>query len=237
MLVIHGGAYVNKYHLDLMDGLCDDLTERRVATWNIEYRPVGGPGADWPVMFLALAAAARHLYRLATDNQLDLGRVVALGHSAGGHLALDFAARLRRGQSGTTPPALRGVVASAPVVNLLAVYPDRPSTCNVLIGGSPDEVGNRYRDVFPLDQLPLFLPIWVVVGDQGSHAHGCRRYVARAQAVGDPAQLTELAGVVRTDRARIPCVGAHSAGRVGQFGLAGGLLALHARAVAPACRS
>lgn len=195
VLVIHGGAYVNKYHLDLMDGLCDDLTERGVATWNIEYRRVGDPGAEWPGMFLDVAAAADHLYRLAPDYQLDLGRVAALGHSAGGHLALDLAARPRRAKSGMTPLALRGVVAVAPVVNLLTTYPDRPGTCNILMGGSPDEVLDRYRDVSPLDQLPLGLPIRVVVGNQDSLAPGCRQYVARAQALGDPAQLVELPGV------------------------------------------
>lgn len=195
VLVIHGGAYVNKYHLDLMDGLCDDLAERGIATWNVEYRRVGDPGAGWPATFADVAAAADHLRRLAPDHGLDLHRIVALGHSAGGHLALWLAARHPPAALGSAPLALTGVVALAPVVSLIATYGDRPGTYTVLMGGSPDDVPDRYREASPLDQLPLGVPSWVVVGDQDDLAPGCRQYVAAARAAGDPAQLIELPGV------------------------------------------
>ncbi len=89
-----------------MDGLGDDLARRGIASWNIEYRRVGEPGGGWPGTLDDVARAADHLPVLAGQHPLDLARVVTLGHSAGGHLALWLAARPRipAGLPGAAPP-------------------------------------------------------------------------------------------------------------------------------------
>lgn len=194
-LVVHGGAYRNRYHLDLMDGLCEDLAARGVATWNIEYRRVGDPGAEWPGMFQDVAAAADYLGRAAQDYPLDLSRVVALGHSAGGHLVLWLAARQHNSAWGVPAVRLGGVVALAPVVSLKETYADRPDTYHIMMGGPPTELADRYDGVSPLHLLPLGVPVRVVVGDQDALAPGCRRYVAQARTAGDDVALVELSGV------------------------------------------
>src|SRR5919202_2506380 len=94
-IVIHGGYWRNPYGLDLMDGLSADLARRGIAAWNIEYRRIGDEGGGWPGTFIDVARAAGHLAHLASRYGLDLARVAALGHSAGGHLALWLAGRSR----------------------------------------------------------------------------------------------------------------------------------------------
>ena len=116
-VVIHGGCWLAEYDLGYMSALADGLTRDGVATWSIEYRRVGDDGGGWPGTFLDVAAAADSLVYLARDYDLDLDRVVAVGHSAGGHLALWLAARHRLQSDdplrGRSPLRLSGVVALA----------------------------------------------------------------------------------------------------------------------------
>src|SRR5437764_7356894 len=95
VILIHGGYWRARYGLDLMTGLAQDLVTRGYATWNIEYRRVGDPGGGWPGTLLDAAIATDYLRILAPSHGLDLQRVVPIGHSAGGHLALWLAARPR----------------------------------------------------------------------------------------------------------------------------------------------
>src|SRR5207245_10098223 len=44
---IHGGYWRNKYDLAHAGHLCSALTAKGVATWNLEYRSVGGAGGGW----------------------------------------------------------------------------------------------------------------------------------------------------------------------------------------------
>ena len=95
VILIHGGFWRARFGLDLMDGLAEDLAARGIASWNIEYRRVGQPGGGCPGTLWDVAQAADHLAHLAARHRLDLTRLVALGHSAGGQLALWLAARRR----------------------------------------------------------------------------------------------------------------------------------------------
>ena len=100
-IVVHGGCWLEKIPsmdaravaIDNMRPLAAALTEAGIATWNIEYRRLGHAGGGWPGTFLDVARAADHVRTLARGHQLDLTRVIAIGHSAGGHLALWLAAR------------------------------------------------------------------------------------------------------------------------------------------------
>jgi acetyl esterase/lipase len=76
---------------DLMHALAGDLHRRGWATWNLEYRRLGAPGGGWPGTFEDAAAGMDAI--AAVDAGLDLGRVVAVGHLAGGQLSLWLATR------------------------------------------------------------------------------------------------------------------------------------------------
>src|SRR5687768_4480719 len=86
IVVIHGGFWRVRYDLEHTGHLCAALTERGVATWNIEYRRVGTPGGGWPGTFRDVADAAADLFANAPRYRIDRTRVAVLGHSAGGHL-------------------------------------------------------------------------------------------------------------------------------------------------------
>src|SRR5699024_620832 len=91
-VVIHGGFWRAYYQRDLMHPICENLAAGGWAVWNIEYRRVGGAGG-WPMTFRDVATAIDFLELIAERHRLDLDRLAALGHSAGGHLALWLAAR------------------------------------------------------------------------------------------------------------------------------------------------
>jgi len=93
-LMVHGGCWQTDIaDRTLMNWIAEDLRDRGIAVWNIDYRGVDRPGGGYPGTFLDAAAAADALREHAAHYHLDLSRVVATGHSAGGHLALWLAAR------------------------------------------------------------------------------------------------------------------------------------------------
>ena len=102
VVLIHGGCWRAQYGRDLEHGVAADLVARGLAVWNIEYRRLDC-GGDWPVPLEDVAAAVA-----AMPEELDGERFALAGHSAGGHLALLAASRVRA----------RGVLAQAPVTDL-----------------------------------------------------------------------------------------------------------------------
>jgi acetyl esterase/lipase len=94
VILMHGGCYLAEFRgLAETSGIAADLAKRGYAVWNIEYRKLGEAGAGYPGTFLDVADAVDRLRVEAPKHQLDLRRVIAVGHSAGGHLALWAAAR------------------------------------------------------------------------------------------------------------------------------------------------
>ena len=89
VLMVHGGCWTTEIaDRSIMNWIADDLAKRGYAVWNIDYRGVDRPGGGYPGTFRDVAAAADALRGQAKANNLDLRRLVAVGHSAGGHLAL-----------------------------------------------------------------------------------------------------------------------------------------------------
>ena len=94
VLMVHGGCWQTDIaDRTIMSWIADDLRRRGIAVWNIDYRGVDRPGGGYPGTFQDAAAAADALRDHARQHRLDLTRVVAIGHSAGGHLALWLAGR------------------------------------------------------------------------------------------------------------------------------------------------
>ena len=96
VLMVHGGCWQTEIaDRRLMDWIAGDLRDRGIAVWNIDYRGVDRGGGGYPGTFLDAAAAADALREHAREHNLDISRLVAVGHSAGGHLALWLAGRPR----------------------------------------------------------------------------------------------------------------------------------------------
>jgi acetyl esterase/lipase len=174
-IVIHGGCWVAQLGnldrravaIDNMRPLAAALAEAGIATWNIEYRRLGDDGGGWPGTFRDVGAGADHVRTLARDHPLDLTRVVSIGHSAGAHLALWLAARAKLPPSSDLyarePFRLKGVVNLDGPPDLKATIPYQQPICGApvitnLLGGSPEERPERYREGSPIEMLPLGVP-------------------------------------------------------------------------------
>ena len=192
-IVIHGGYWRNRYGLDLMDGLGADLARRGIAAWNVEYRRIGDEGGGWPGTFLDVARAAGHLAHLAPRYGLDLARVAALGHSAGGHLALWLAGRSRIPEGDIlftyNPLHLRAAISLGGVADLRQAWDLGlgEGVVRELLGGTPEEYPDRYAATSPADLLPLGVPQVLIHGELDIPVPfaTCRDYAARANASGD----------------------------------------------------
>ena len=220
VILIHGGYWRAHYGLDLMNGLAEDLAWRGYAAWNIEYRRVGDASGGWPGTFQDVALATDFLRELAPYNGLDLTKVVTIGHSAGGHLALWLAARPRipvfvegspiagsqvagKGQGSATPLALAGAISLAGVVDLQMAWKLHLSNDAVveLLGGTVDTVPERYAVASPATMLPLGVMQVLIHGtnDDNVPIEVSQAYVKAAQSVNDPITYIELKGVDHFD--------------------------------------
>lgn len=205
-ILIHGGYWRALYGLALMNELGCDLAGRGIAAWNIEYRRVGNPGGGWPGTFLDVACAADALRELAGAYNLDMRRIVSLGHSAGGHLAFWLAARAHipansaiGPQQEREPLALAGAISLAGVLDLTLAYHLHLSNDAVveLLGASPGERPARYAEASPAALLPLGLPQVLIHGTGDEHVpiQVSQEYAAAARAAGDPLVFLEPADV------------------------------------------
>jgi acetyl esterase/lipase len=141
---IHGGFWRAKYDLLHTGHLCAALTAKGFATANVEYRRVGNAGGAWPGTFADIRAAYHFLLQNAATRRLDTNRVVIIGHSAGGQLALCLAAH---------EPTVTRVVSLAGVVDLQRAYQLHLSNDAVVefLGGKPGEVPDHYCEADPME--------------------------------------------------------------------------------------
>jgi acetyl esterase/lipase len=201
-ILIHGGCWLSGFDYRYFTHLSSALTKMGVATWTIEYRRVGDEGGGWPGTFLDVGKALDFVSVLASSKPLDLGRVIVIGHSSGGQLALWAAARhkLLKGSSlyVQRPLALAGVVGLAPITDLTTYRLGLPGSCNSvvddLLGGSPKDVPSRYAETSPRALLPLGVPQRLIQGARDSvvPADSLATYAAAAKASGDSVAVTAI---------------------------------------------
>jgi len=199
VVFIHGGCWLSQFDITHAAALEQGITDAGYGVWSLEYRRVGNSGGGWPGTFLDVAQGVDHLRALANDYPLDLNRVIAAGHSAGGQFALWVAARSRIDSTSdvfiATPLQIHGVLALAPAPDLRALH--EADVCggvvDRLMGGSPLAVGDRYEAASPMQLLPVGVPQRLIVGahDEAWGPSG-RAYFERARADGRaPVSLRE----------------------------------------------
>lgn len=208
VVLVHGGCFRKEFADTKSIGAIADALEREgIATWSIEYRRLSEPGSGWPGTYQDVATGVDHLASIASKYELDLTRVVFMGHSAGAHLAHWAAARgrLAPGSVLYQPKPLRpiGVVNLAGRMDMTVGIDEYEAPCGMpvirkLLGGMPDEVPERYSQV----SLPALLPLGVrQVMIWGMHENfvpesQAKTYVVAARAAGDDAELVIVPGAV-----------------------------------------
>jgi acetyl esterase/lipase len=220
VILIHGGYWRARYGLDLMNDLAEDLAKRGYAAWNIEYRRVGDPGGGWPETLLDVALATDYLRKLANTYSLNLQKVVPIGHSAGGHLALWLVARPRiplfvhdseliktqrpdDDKETANPLALAGAISLAGVVDLEMAWKLNLSNGAAveLLGGSFTDVPERYLAASPAAMLPLGVPQVLIHGtnDDNVPIQVSQAYANAARAANDQVTFIVLDGIDHFD--------------------------------------
>lgn len=184
--MLHGGWWRARYDLHLMDGLCANLAEDGWRVGNVEFRRTEGSPGDiggWPDTFEDITLAIERRAPVA-----DGLPTVAIGHSAGGHLALLAAG------SGLVDAA----VGIAPITDL--------DWCNQeglgegatarFLGPTAKRDQSSFTAASPVAQVPLNRPQFIVHGTKDTRVpiEQSRAYVAAARASGDAADLYEVAG-------------------------------------------
>ncbi|MGZ8282845.1 MAG: alpha/beta hydrolase family protein [Allosphingosinicella sp.] len=193
VLMVHGGCWQTEIaDRTIMNWIADDLRRRGIAVWNIDYRGVDRPGGGYPGTFLDVAAAADALREHAGRHHLDISRLVAIGHSAGGHLALWLAARPRL-------PSQSPLRTANPVpihfVISLGGLPDLEEAARPPGSGCGADViarltGGRFEDTSVPRLAPLGVPQLLINGRQD-------RIIPTAYAEGYAAPMRERGDDVR----------------------------------------
>lgn len=197
VLMVHGGCWTTSIaDRTLMNWAAADLRGRGIAVWNIDYRGVDRPGGAPDGIFADVAAAADLLRTRAAAERLDLGRVVAVGHSAGGHLALWLGARTRSGAAKAGQALRLAHVVSLGGLPDLEQALDETQGCGVepvarLLGAAAGIGPRDRRALLATKSIPLMAPLGVrqtlVNGDADriiptNFAHD---YAAKVRAKGD----------------------------------------------------
>ena len=214
VFVVHGGWWQSAYDLEYCGFLCAALKALGVATWSVEYRRVGDAGGGWPGTMQDVAAGFDYLATLAKAYPLDLNRVVATGHSAGGQLAFWLAGRHHVPQDSVLHDpqpkvGLHGLVGLAGAVDLRLTINlgglfefanGKPSTLS-LMGGSTKDFPDRYHAANPGDLLPLSVPQVLVQGSDDDQIPAAlpQRWVEMARRQGDPVEVKIVPGADHFD--------------------------------------
>ena len=201
VLMVHGGCWTTSIaDRTLMNWIADDLRKHGVAVWNIDYRGVDRPGGGYPGTFRDVAAAADALAANAAQYRLRTDRIIAVGHSAGGHLALWLAGRPRIEKASplhvTHPIRIAHVVSLGGLPDLEATAASPDNGCGTaVIAKLTGPKTAMHPDVFRDTSVPRLLPIGVgqdLVNGENDRIIPMRLgtgYVDQATQAGDRATL------------------------------------------------
>ncbi|MEX1197658.1 MAG: prolyl oligopeptidase family serine peptidase [Pseudohongiellaceae bacterium] len=143
--MIHGGCWENAYGVDHVWAFSTALADAGFAVWSLEYRRTGDAGGGWPGSYEDVITALTATPSLSR-HEVDTGRMVVVGHSAGGQLGLLAGGRL---------PGFQATIGLAAITDIVR-YARGDNSCQQatepFMGGSVTGNESRYRTANPVDQ-------------------------------------------------------------------------------------
>lgn len=160
VIVIHGGYWKDNHSLDSYAtiAIVDYLKSFNVAIWNLEYSRMESSGlnkkAPWPAVHEDVASGIDFLTTIAEEESLDLSRILIIGHSAGGSLAVWAGCRnlipLTSALYKTASLPIKSVLSIAGILKLSCCDDvEQPEQVHRLMGGSYDQYPERYQACDP----------------------------------------------------------------------------------------
>jgi acetyl esterase/lipase len=210
VFLVHGGCWVASLRgIGQMHNMAGDLQARGVAVWNVEYRRLDEPGGGYPGMYQDINRAYDMLVAKAPTYHLDMNRVVAMGHSAGGHLVQWLAGRARLPKSSpvydANPVRLTEVVSLGGLADLRAQAKRIPDVCDAhieqLTGPPSTDRPDPLRDTSAASLLPNGNRTVLINGalDDISPPSVAADYATVARRAGDKADVLVLPGASHFD--------------------------------------
>ena len=198
VLAIHGGGWRGGskagYGLEVAQ-----LAKYGLVVLSIDYR-LSGPGdPSWPENFEDVREAVRWVRRHADDYGIDPDRIVAMGASAGGHLAaLVGTADDRPGSTSARVQAVINFYGPTDLKAILAETEGAAGPIAMMLGGGPDRVPDRYEAASPArlvsaDDPPMLL----ITGadDRLIPPDQARQLASALEGAGVPRRLIVLPGL------------------------------------------
>jgi acetyl esterase/lipase len=209
-VLVHGGCWTKEFGgITQLRNMAGALAARGIAVWNVEYRRVDEAGGGYPGTYQDMNAALDLLARTARDHPLDLDRLVAVGHSAGGQLVQWLAARPRIPATSPLyqahPVPVRHVVSLGGLADLRREAALLKTSCErdiVELAGTPSAARpDVFSDTNAGDLMPNGSRTILVTGelDTISPPRVAHDFAARARAAGDTAEVVILPGASHYD--------------------------------------
>nr|WP_284503582.1 alpha/beta hydrolase [Caballeronia sp. GAWG1-1] len=161
VVIIHGGCWLHEFGgLRQVASMAREFARKGFAVYSIEYRGIDQAGGGYPGTYDDIASALDSISKLQKRDDLDLGRIVGVGHSAGAQLILWAAGRNRMPNDSPLfdahPVMLHAVIGLGALPDL-GNRPAIQNACGIapeaLYGGS--QRADALRDTSPAAMLPL----------------------------------------------------------------------------------
>lgn len=199
LCLYHGGFWLMPYGREQLTPIAIDLARKGFIVWNVEYRRIGAVGGGWHGTFDDVISSINHLKTLCRKyHHFDLTKVVVIGHSAGGQLAI-WSGKQYENRSFTADMLQirpNQIIGLAPVVNLEKAFKNKLGNNSVfqLLGGSPKDVPERYACTDPMRMVPLNTPQLLIHGslDDELPIEWTRDYVRSTQVAGSDIEYIEI---------------------------------------------
>ncbi|MDM7861069.1 alpha/beta hydrolase [Alteromonas sp. ASW11-36] len=157
IVLIHGGCWLKEYGVDHVRPLATALSDKGYNVFAVEYRRTGEDGGGWPG---SLNDVNEAIY--AVRQQYPRMSLTAVGHSAGGHLAMLAA----------TDPRLRlGALIGLAAITDIETYAQGENGCQQaalrFIGEQDEQFEARMDAANTLDKN-ILPPLYLLTGDADS---------------------------------------------------------------------